>query len=200
VDGTIGGSQGPTVIVSEPAFFAGPTFLTVETGLPPVLVPSFWIWPQDSVFYTNAFYKFTFDLTGYDLNSVNLRGLIGAQIIGIVELNGTQILVQPSSGGRSPCSLGPASNYTTLTPFTAAGAALFRAGLNELVVSALGSAFCAPNPTADFPSYGIRAAAVVTADLSVAPPPSEIPLPAAGFVFVAGLAGIASLARRRAAM
>lgn len=140
----------------------------------PLAPGSEWVWGGLPNNGNIAQYEFTFDMTGYDLNTAVLSGLWGVDNVGTVALNGTQIASLPSV---------VAGNYATLHAYGTSVASLFNAGLNTLSFELQN----AGGPRA------FRATVEVTAESAA------VPLPAGGLLLLSGVGalGIGRLRARR---
>lgn len=155
---------------------AGRTIVDTGNGLydnnPASTTPtSTWIW--DAGGNVSNTFSFVFDLTGFDASTATLSGTWGVDNIGTASLNGN-LLSEIFFGFGA---------FQNLTSFVTSNSAFFNSGLNTLSfdVTTLGG------------GAGLRAGVTVTADASAVSP---VPVPAAGFLLLAGLAGL-GLARRR---
>lgn len=170
------GAGGTNIVLTSPgvdtpqangAYFSGPTIVGGQA------ITSDWTWSTDDGVRTQtAVYEFVFDLTGFDVASAVLEGLWGVDNFGRVLLNGTVI---------SELFPEPVTNFSSLTSFLTGVDALFLSTVNVL-------RFEVSDGPSGQPS-AFRAAALVTA--------SEIPLPAAFSLFVAGIGGLTFAAARR---
>ena len=152
-----------------------PGFFSAETTTP----ASEWVWvdlpgvANDLQDVDAAVFEFTFDLTGYDLSTVELAGRWGVDNYGEIFLNGTSI-----GGLLSQLDM---SNFTTLHDYGTVDDGLFLSGVNVLQFSVNDAGGQA----------GFRATAVVTADLAA------VPLPAGAALLGLGLGALA-FGRRKA--
>lgn len=135
---------------------------------------SAWVWDENPTLSSVTF-THSFDLTGFDYTTASLSGLWGADNVGTAYLNGTAI--SSISFGRDA--------FLMLTAFSATQG--FFAGINTLSFTVINTGVWSHRNPAAF-----RAEALVTADLS----PSPVPIPASGFLLLAGLGAIAGLRRR----
>lgn len=150
----------------------GPAVATAafDFGVAP-LAGSDWVWGSDFAPFTSATFEFAFDLTGFDVSTASLAGLIVVDNEAIIKLNGVTI----------GSFLGDVlSHFQQTNAYGTSDASLFNAGANLLTfdVTDLGGGF------------GLRANVEVTADAAVAP----VPLPATGLLLAGGLLLVA---RRR---
>ncbi|MBY0423884.1 MAG: VPLPA-CTERM sorting domain-containing protein [Parvularculaceae bacterium] len=154
---------------SNPAYFSGATTIGGDP------IASDWTWSTiDGALTPTAIYQFVFDLTGFDVASAVLEGIWGVDNFGTVKLNNNVI---------SELFAEPESNFRSLTSFGADLDALFVAGVNTLIFEVSDGS----GPPAAF-----RAAVRVTATEI-----SEVPLPAALSLFIAGIGGLAFASARR---
>ncbi|MCB1705979.1 MAG: PEP-CTERM sorting domain-containing protein [Halioglobus sp.] len=141
-----------------------------------------WVWGVDPDKDATINFTFSFDLTGYDLSTVSITGLWGADNFGSVFLNGNTVSALPAATPKY-------TNFRTLTAFTASDVNFFNQGINNLVYSI----------TNDGAAGAFRAAGELFADASgpnVAP--SAVPAPASAMLVLLGLAGFGVRKRRNA--
>ncbi|MEE4121140.1 MAG: VPLPA-CTERM sorting domain-containing protein [Paracoccaceae bacterium] len=132
------------------------------------------VWGSGGSFSTEVF-EFDFDLTGFDLASVALSGLIAVDNTVSVALNGTPFFSLPNV---------VTSNFTQANAYSTSDASLFNQAGNTVVYTVAD----AGGP------FGFRATVEVTGDPSG---PAAIPLPASLPLVLAGVAAL-GLVRRRA--
>lgn len=173
-------------VVSNVGTFAGGTdFASSNRGAlvgylhryyTPNTAASEWVWDQNLAVPQLTF-THTFDMTGYDISTASLSGIWGVDNIGTAYLNGTAISSIPFGHGafRKLRAYGANSGFVD--------------GINTLsfVVKNRGNYDHSNNPGA------FRAEAMIEA--SVAP----VPLPAAGWLLLAGVGGMVTMHRRKAA-
>lgn len=161
----VSSSAGPLVGVSDPYYL-------------PDDADSGWVWDLNDLILPVT-YTLSFDLTGYDLSTVSISGLWGADNYGTIMLNGGAISVIPFG----------LDAFQSLTAYSGAGGLLL-GGLNtlEFVISNgnPGDPNEDPGPTA------FRATALVTADLAAVPLPAGLPM----LLGALGLMGFAARRRR----
>tara|TARA_R110002073_G_scaffold36800_2_gene106995 strand:+ start:316 stop:939 length:624 start_codon:yes stop_codon:yes gene_type:complete len=141
-----------------------------------------WVWGVDPDQDATINFTFSFDLTGYDLNTVSLTGLWGADNFGSVSLNGNAVSSLPATTPKY-------TNFRTLTAYTASDVNFFNQGINNLVYSI----------TNDGGPGAFRAAGELFADTSgpnIAPSP--VPAPASAMLVLLGLAGLGVRKHRKA--
>lgn len=134
------------------------------------LAGSNWVWGPGGENSTEVF-EFEFDMTGYDLSTASLSGLVSVDNTVIVSLNGTEIF--------SLTDL-VASNFRQNNAYSTTDSALFNQGGNTLTFTA----------TDQGAFYGLLANVTVEAETAPA-----VPLPA-GFPLMAAGLGALALARR----
>ncbi|AXI47457.1 hypothetical protein C1J03_16455 [Sulfitobacter sp. SK012] len=117
-------------------------------------------------------WTFDFDLTGYTLETAAITGFAAMDNFGTISLNGNDIFTLTGN---------TASNYRALASYGTPFAGYFNEGLNTLMYSVSNN---------NGPG-GFRATLNVQAD--VAP----VPLPAAGFLLMAGLGGLGMMRRKK---
>ena len=141
--------------------------------LAPTSPASEWIWDQAKVtadtFLGPVTFLYSFSMAGFDATTATLSGLIGQDDIGSIKLNGTDIF-STSSG----------NNWATLVNYGTIDSSLFNSGDNVL-------SFFVEN-TGAHPA-GLRATVTVEA--------SVVPLPAAGFLLLGAIGGLAAFRRRK---
>ena len=141
-----------------------------------------WVWGVDPGQDATINFTFSFDLTGYDLNTVSLSGLWGVDNYGSVALNGNLVSALPAVTPKY-------TNFRTLTAYSTSEVSYFNQGMNSLVYSA----------TNDGGPGAFRAAGEVFADFAPAPPqPASVPAPASLMLVLAGLAGFGARKRQKA--
>ncbi len=142
-----------------------------------------WVWGVDPTQDATINFTFSFDLTGYDLSTVSLSGIWGADNYGSVSLNGNVVSALPETIPRY-------TNYRTLTSYSTNEATYFNQGLNHLVYSATNVG--GPG--------GFRAAGEVFGDLAPPTPANApVPAPASLLLVLAGLAGLGARRKRLSA-
>ena len=129
-----------------------------------------WVWQNTPDEFASLTYTFSFDLSGYNLNTASLDGLWGIDNIGTVELNGNLLSSLPNV---------VVGNFNVLTAYGSSIASEFNQGINSLVFSVANQG----GPGA------FRASGTVTA--------SPVPVPAAGFLLVGALGGLGLMRRRK---
>lgn len=130
-----------------------------------------WVWAPGAFANTQHSFSFSFDLTGYDLTTAEVSGIVLVDNTVDILLNGTSFFALPNV---------IAENYATQNPFSTSDMSLFFAGVNEVIFD-----------VADFGgAYGFNASITVTAS-----PASAVPLPAGLPLLLAGLGGLAVLRR-----
>ena len=134
-----------------------------------------WVWATTSDEFLSLTYTFEFDLTGYDLTTVSLDGFWGIDNIGTVVLNDDHEL-----SNLPNVVIG---NFNVLTGFGSDNSNEFNQGMNSLVFSVSNQG----GPGA------FRAAGAITGELADTAP---VPLPAAGWMLIAGLGGLAAMRHR----
>ncbi|MEO9574121.1 MAG: VPLPA-CTERM sorting domain-containing protein [Roseobacter sp.] len=137
-----------------------------------------WVWDGDAdLVETTYTFSWEFDLTGFDATSAVLDGLWATDNYGTASLNGNEIATLPFGTG----------SFSGLHVVAADGVPPFMAGLNELVFEITNG--WVNEPSRDPGPGGFRASVTVSA--------TPVPLPAAGFLLIAGLAGLGFFGRRK---
>jgi hypothetical protein len=134
-----------------------------------------WVWAPGAFANTSHSFSFSFDLTGYDLNTAQLSGIVLVDNTVDILLNGTSFFSLLNQ---------IASNYSTQNPFSTSDTSLFLAGVNEVIFNAADAGG----------AYGFNASITVSAS-----PASAVPLPAGLPLLLAGLGGLVLMRRRSAA-
>lgn len=135
-----------------------------------------WVWADNGADPTDAYWYFTFDLTGYDVSTAAVSGQWMVDNFATVSLNGN--LFASLTGLVT-------ANFTSINSYGTSNTSFFNTGLNTLY-------FIATDAGGDF---GFRANVTVTADVGSST--SAVPLPAAAPLLLLGLGGLAALRRRK---
>lgn len=155
---------------------AGPGTASAATLFPTVaaLAGSDWVWGSGGV-NSSASFEFTFDMTGFDVTTASLSGLLVVDNEATVSLNGT--VIDSFLGAVT-------SHFETTNAYGTTDTSLFNTGVNVLTydVNDLGGL------------WGLRANVEVTADMAL----SDIPLPAGAPLMIGGLALLGWMRKRRA--
>ena len=138
-----------------------------------------WIWGIDPNKDATINFTFSFDLTGYDVSTVSLAGMWGADNIGSVSLNGNLLSDLPTATPKY-------TNFRTLTSYSTSETSYFNQGVNNLVYTVTNVG----GPGA------FRAAGEVFADLGPNPAPASVPAPASLMLVLLGLAGFRARQRQ----
>jgi hypothetical protein len=143
--------------------------------------PSNWVWKYGLASDATIDFTFSFDLTGYDLNTISLWGLWGVDNTGIVSLNGNLV---------SSLSTVTRLNFRTLTEYSTTQVGFFNQGVNNLVYSATN----AGGPGAFRAAGELYAGLTSTIARAAAVPVSA---PASLLLVVLGLAGFGARKRQK---
>ncbi|ARE40029.1 hypothetical protein RGUI_1888 [Rhodovulum sp. P5] len=128
-----------------------------------------WVWEGDAYSVDEVDFSFEFDLTGYDVSTASLAGLIGVDNTVTVYLNGNEFFSH--------------SGFTSLVSYGTAEASYFLPGLNVLSYEAV-----------DLGGPGsFRATVTVTADVAATP---AVPLPAGAPLMIGAFALLGALGMR----
>ena len=138
-----------------------------------------WIWGIDPNQDATIDFTFSFDLTGYDVSTISLEGMWGADNIGSVALNGNVL-------SELPTVIPGSMNFKTLTSYSTSESSYFNQGINNLVYSVTNVG--GPG--------GFRAAGEIFADLGPSPAPASVPAPASLMLVLLGLAGFRARKRQ----
>lgn len=135
------------------------------------------VWGQDQTSFSSAVFEFMFDLTGWDLATVALSGVLAVDNTALVQLNGVTIANFDQI---------TVANFDRANAYGTSDTSLFNQGSNTVTYDVADAG--AP--------VGFRATVEVTGD-TLAPP--AIPLPASLPLVLAGLGalGLAARARKR---
>ena len=133
-----------------------------------------WVWAPGAFAHTAHSFSFNFDLTGFDLGTVMLSGLVLVDNTVDILLNGTSIFA------LSDLIVG---NFTAPNPFATNVSNLFNAGANEVIFNVADAGG----------GYGFNASIDVSADAITSP----VPLPAGGALLLGGLLMLHAGRKRR---
>jgi len=168
--------SGPGVTSPAPAYVL--TSQRNPLGTYYTTTDSQWIWANaNGVAGTNSPYTFQlqFDLTNFDPNTFVVSGAWGVDNLGSIELNGAPAI------GSGALTLTNSSNFTSPNLFTITGG--FHSGINTLDIQVT--------------DLGYVGGLDVTALVATGTP--TVPLPAAGWLMLSGIAGLGAFVRQKRA-